>query len=153
MQGMLMLVDTGASISILPLDLYEELTDQVKSIIAPTTMTIRTGNSGKVDVRGTAKITFEIDGKPFTYEFYICADCKKPILGFDFQQKYDLYLRPAENALYIGKKKLPCFDHELFWGKEKVTMYQQFTIEPNHEAIVTGKVLHKSIDHNNKNYI
>ena len=132
MQGMLMLVDTGASISILPLEIYEELQPSEKSEIRSTTMTIRTGNSGKVDVRGTADIRFDLEGMKFKHEFYICGDCRNPIIGFDFQQKHDLYLRPAENALYIGKKKLACFDHSTFWGKAKVTMYQEYTIQPQH---------------------
>jgi predicted aspartyl protease len=141
MQGLLMLVDTGASISILPLEIYEELRSSQKSKIKPTSMTICTGNSGKVDVRGTADITIDLEGVRYTHEFYICGDCRCPIIGFDFQQKYDLYLRPGENALYMQNKKLPCFDHSTFWGKTKVTMYQQYTIAPNHEAIISGQVL------------
>ena len=147
---MLMLVDTGASISILPLEIYDELKDSEKSAIEPTTMVIRTGNSGKVDVRGTAKIRFELEGMFFKFEFYICGDCRNPIIGFDFQQEHDLYLRPAENALYIGKKRLSCFDHASFWGKAKVTMFQNYTIEPNHEAIIPGRVINSLHDHNDK---
>ena len=145
-----MLVDTGATISILPERIWTELCDSEKSSLEPTTMVIKTGTSGKVDVKGISTIKFELEGIKYKYPFYICGDARNPIIGFDFQQKYDMYLRPAENALYIGKKKLPCFDHATFWGKAKVTMFQEFTIEPQHEAIVQGKVLNRKVNHDNK---
>ena len=113
-------------------------------------MVIKTGTSGKVDVKGVSDIKFQLEGISYKHPFYICGDARNPIIGFDFQQKYDMYLRPAENALYIGKKKMPCFDHSTFWGKAKVTMYQEFTIEPQHEALVQGKVLQRKVNHNNK---
>jgi hypothetical protein len=95
-------------------------------------------------------VQFDLEGRKFNYPFYICGDARNPIIGFDFQAKYDMYLRPGENALYIGNRKLACFDHTKFWNKAKVTMYQQYTIEPQHEAIVQGKVLKRDVDHNNK---
>ena len=145
-----MLVDTGATISILPYNIWEELCETEKSALEPTLMVIKTGNSGKVDVRGISHVSFELEGIKYRYPFYVCGDARNPILGFDFQQEYDMYLRPAENALYIGKKKLPCFDHSTFWGKAKVTMYQEYIIEPQHEALVQGKVLMNKVNHNNK---
>ena len=145
-----MLVDTGATISILPYSTWQELCESERSALEPTDMVIKTGNSGKVDVKGKSHITFELEGMKYRYPFYVCGDARNPIIGFDFQQQYDMYLRPAENALYIGKKKLPCFDHSTFWGKAKVTMYQEFTIEPQHEAIVQGKVLQRKVNHDNK---
>jgi predicted aspartyl protease len=117
MKGMLMLVDTGATISILPLKIYEELKDDQKGELEPTNMVIRTGTNGKVDVRGTAKVQFDLEGRKFNYPFYICGDARNPIIGFDFQAKYDMYLRPGENALYIGYRKLACFDHKKLWNK------------------------------------
>jgi predicted aspartyl protease len=150
MKGMLMLVDTGATISILPYKIYEELKEDQKGELQPTDMIIRTGTNAKVDVRGIAQVQFDLEGQKFKYPFYICGDARNPIIGFDFQAKYDMYLRPGENALYIGKRKLPCFDHTKFWNRAKVTMYQQYTIEPQHEAIVQGQVLRRDVSHNNK---
>ena len=145
-----MLVDTGATISIIPYKTWKELRDSDKSSLEPTSMVIKTGTSGKVDVKGISEIKFELEGIKYKHPFYVCGDARNPIIGFDFQQKYDMYLRPSENALYIGKKKLPCFDHSTFWGKAKVTMYQEFTIEPQHEALVQGRVLNKKVNHDNK---
>ena len=150
MQGMLMLVDTGASISILPYKIWDELCDSEKSAPEPTMTKIRTGTNGKVDLKGVSYITFYLEGIKYKYPLYICGAARNPIIGFDFQQKFDMYLRPSENALYIGNKKLPCFEQNTFWGKAKVTMYQEFTIEPQHEAIVQGKVLNRKVNHDNK---
>ena len=88
MQGMLMLVDTGASISILPYKIWDELCDSEKSAPEPTMTKIRTGTNGKVDLKGVSYITFYLEGIKYKYPFYICGDARNPIIGFDFQQKF-----------------------------------------------------------------
>ena len=62
MQGILMLVDTGASISILPYKIWDELCDSEKSELEPSMIKIRTGTSGKVDLKGLSYVKFYLDG-------------------------------------------------------------------------------------------
>ena len=149
--GKYFLVDTGATISILPLALWMDVAEGEKTPMQPTTMKIRAGNDTNCDLRGKSHVAFYIDGKQYTQLFYICADATAAILGMDFQAKYDMYLRPARNQLFIeGNKQIPCFEAPSFKARSRVQLHDTYLLAPSEEVIVPGRVKGASERFNHK---
>ena len=139
-QGRLFLVDTGAMISVLPFSIYNQIDSYHKSPLQQTKKTVRAGNNSKCDVKGVADIDFQIADKYYKHPFYICGDATQPILGIDFQTKFDMYLRPKTNTLCIGENSIPCYTSDNYMSKSKVAIIQKYTIEPDSEVILKARV-------------
>ena len=147
--GKYFLVDTGATISILPLKLWEEIHPEDRTPLAATTMKIRAGNDTQVDVRGTSEVKLTLNGEQYPYMFYICADATAPILGMNFQSEYDMYLRPAKDKVYIrGNREIPCYSPESCAERSTVRMFDSYLLGPNEEAIVPAIVKRKNANMN-----
>ena len=134
-------MDTGATISILPLELWAQIRPADKTPLAPTNMKIRAGNDTEVDVRGTSDVLIKIDGVQYPFTYYVCADATAAILGTDFQSRYDLYMRPAHDKVYIeGTKEIPCFEPKNCKGTSTVRLFKTYWVAPNEEIIVPARI-------------
>ena len=105
--GQLFLVDTGAMISILPTKIYNEIDTFNKSVLEPSYLTIRAGNSSKCNCDGIATVEFKIENFEFTHKFYVCNDASHPILGIDFMEKSGMSIDPAKKHLQIENTSIP----------------------------------------------
>ena len=70
------LMDTGARISILPLEIYNQIHSAYRYKLWKTDRAIYAGNRTKVDVRGVTIVTLSIGKRQFKYRFYVCADAR-----------------------------------------------------------------------------
>lgn len=85
------LVDTGAAISVLPLE--------KNSTLKPCQLRLQAANGTSINTFGTRSITLNIGmRRDFTWEFTV-ADVKMPILGADFLAYYDLAVRMNTHSL------------------------------------------------------
>ena len=139
-EGRLFLVDTGAMVSVLPLNLYEEIDPYFRGELKTASKTLRAGNNSKCDVRGIADIDFEIADTVYKHPFYVCADSTQPILGIDFQTKVDMYVRPSQDKLCIGNKTIPCFRNKNFMTSAKVALIRPYTIPADSEVVLPAKI-------------
>ena len=139
-EGRLFLVDTGAMVSVLPLDLYNEINNSDKTELRPSTKTLRAGNNSRCDVRGVAEIDFKIKDTYYTHMFYVCADSTQPILGVDFQTEVDMYVRPSKNELCIGDEKVPCFKNSTYMSVAKIALIKSVEVPADSEMIVSARI-------------
>ena len=151
-KGRLFLVDTGAMISVLPKKIYDQIDDYYKSDMQEATKTVRAGNNSRCDVKGVAHIDFKIADTYYKHPFYVCGDATQPILGIDFQAKYDMYLRPKSNKLCIGDKSIPCYSNHGYMQTAKVALIQKYTVPPDAEVILKARVKGQ-FSHDNKTCI
>jgi hypothetical protein len=138
-EGRLFLVDTGAMVSVLPLELYNQIEKNYKTELKPAPKVLRAGNNTKCDVRGVAEIDFMIADEYYKQEFYVCADSTQPILGIDFQTRVDMYMRPGKDELCIGDKRVPCFRQTAF-KSAKVALIRPFVIPADSEMVVPARI-------------
>ena len=90
-------MDTGARISILPLDIYNQIHSTYRSSYGRQ-IEIYAGNRTNVDVRGVTIVTLSIANRQFKYRFYVCADARHTILGIDFQDDKHIHLEPGSRV-------------------------------------------------------
>ena len=94
------LIDTGAWILILPFSIWLQMNNRFKDNLAIPDTRIWAGNSTRVNCRGMTLITIIIDDIQFRYKFYVCADGKQVILGYDFQQDCKIHLNRSRVLLF-----------------------------------------------------
>ena len=70
----MMLIDTGASISLLPQSFWEELQEEFKEVLQPSQVEIEVGNGGNLDSDGTTELTFLLSDYEFEHVFFVCKD-------------------------------------------------------------------------------
>ena len=70
----LVLVDTGACVSIMPKCLYESISDAARQPLCATTTGLKAGNNTEVTCYGTAEIAFKLNGKSYKHVFHVCDD-------------------------------------------------------------------------------
>ena len=135
------LVDTGAGMSIIPLFIYEQINNKYKSVLRRPDMRIWAGKSTKVDVRGMTNLALDINGSQLKHKFYVCSDTRHVILGYDFQKNCKIHLEPGENKCWIKEhgsyKEVPCFDSREYRKASKVAMFENFTMQPYTESIIS----------------
>ena len=138
------LVDTGAGMSIIPLFIYEQINNKYKSVLRRPDMRIWAGNSTKVDVRGMTNLTLDIHGSQLRHKFYVCSDTRHVILGYDFQKNCKVHLEPGENKCWIKERgsyrEIPCFDSREYRKASKVAMFENFTMQPYTESIISAEL-------------
>ena len=78
----LMLLDTGASITILPQHVFEGIPDRPE--LHTTTVRIEVGNGANLAVLGVCRMKVQLGDYDFTHNFFVCRDSTHAILGNDF---------------------------------------------------------------------
>ena len=144
-KGQYFLVDTGAMISILPLETYKEMAADFKTPMTPTDRKILAGNCTNCDVRGVALAEISTGNQIFRHKYFVCADAACPILGLDFLRQNKIHVDPVGNRLICKKFPgrdviIPCYSTRGFATKSKVSLVRNYTIAPGAEAVVPGRI-------------
>ena len=84
-------------------------------------------------------LSLDIDGSQLKHKFYDCSDTRHVILGYDFQKKCQIHLKPGENKCWIkerGKyREIPCFDSREYRKASKVAMFENYIMQTYTEEI------------------
>ena len=144
-KGSYFLVDTGADISILPDNMFQDIyAEDCCNQIVKADRSIYTGNRSKCKVRGMTQAELNIEGKAYVHRFYICSDATCPIIGNDFMAKHNLYYQPSRRKMMLEDKEIPCFNPKTIAKMSKVCMYRSYTIPPETEVVVQATVSGKA---------
>ena len=136
----LFLTDTGATVSIMPIELYCSIHHTVRRDLFVSDRTITAANSTRIEVIGMGDITVILAGRELTHKFYVCQDATYPIFGVDFQRAFDLYVRPGHNKIYLGDRQIPAFDSNGYYQASKVTLEEAAVVPPQSESVLVGRI-------------
>ena len=132
----LMLVDTGASISILPAEVYNSLPEEDRPSLQDVRMRIEVGNGETLAQQGVCRLHFQLGDFDFDHEFFVCKDSAQAILGNEFLVHYKMVLRMAEGWLEFKGHSIPLFNWVGARQRSKVFMRKTVQIPPNTEVEV-----------------
>lgn len=134
------LLDTGATISILSRELYEEIPEGDRPPLRHENARLETSNGSTIKNYGTVTLTLNIQGMHINHSFYVCDAALPGILGINFMEQEKVVLDIPRQRAFIGNKSVRVFDNK---GKpmcSKVVASRTVHIPPGREVILPGKV-------------
>ena len=132
----MMLVDTGASISVLPSDFYNSIPEEFRPTLQPVKIVIEVGNGGRLQHDGVCRLKFDLGDFTFDHEFFVCKDSTHAILGNEFLVHYGIVIRMAEGWLEYRGNDIPLFNRHGVQKTARVFVAHHITIPPRTEAEV-----------------
>ncbi|CAG2203676.1 unnamed protein product [Mytilus edulis] len=137
-----MMLDTGASVTILSKKFFETLDISLRKGIIPVKQKLVSATGDTADFLGKMKIKIHLGKNRYEHEVLIADIPSEGILGIDFleQKMCDIILK--EKCLRIDGENVPCFkNREPVSWVGRITLFEDLILPPSSETIVSGNIL------------
>ncbi|GBN45947.1 Retrovirus-related Pol polyprotein from transposon 297 [Araneus ventricosus] len=133
----LMLVDTGANVTLVRTDLAQKLKGNF--IYTAPNISLKTATGEKAEIHGKLDATIECGSRKFQHKIYV-ADITDPcILGLDFLQKFNFMVDLEKNEIRTGGEEIPLFSASAENSKLCSVLAKEKTIIPaRSECLIQG---------------
>lgn len=134
-----MLVDSGASVSILRKDVFDSLPSSSRPSIEPVRMNLLTATGQASAFIGKIMLDIRLKNHIFTHEFLLANIKDEAILGMDFFMKHNVDLLFSKSCMKIKGDFIPCFTNR---GDPKccqISVAETVEIPPQSEKIIKGQ--------------
>ena len=97
------LMDTGASTSLISTDIIEALPESKRPVITSATdCNLRTANGSPMLVKGVATLMVELDGQSLPQKFFVAEMTLAAILGMDFMCRQEAVIDVGRRRVQIA---------------------------------------------------
>ena len=134
------LLDTGATISIISKELYDEIPEGERPRLEPADAHLQASNGTTITNYGSVNLTLSLQGIDIEHSFYVCDAAVHGILGINFMEQAKVVLDVARQRAFIGNRSVRIFDHDGRPMSSKVVASQTVHIPSGREIILPGKV-------------
>ncbi|GBN56664.1 Retrovirus-related Pol polyprotein from transposon 297, partial [Araneus ventricosus] len=133
----LMLVDTGANVTLARTDLAQKLKENF--IYTAPNISLKTATGEKTEIHGKLDAAIECGSRKFQHRIYV-ADITDPcILGLDFLQKFNFTVDLEKNEIRTGGEEIPLFSASAEHSKLCSVLANEKTIIPARpECLIQG---------------
>ena len=107
-----LLLDTGCSHSVIPIDVYKSLPEASKQGFNPRLNHGRLADGSGVTIHGVAMVKMKIGSREFLHDFQVAEINGKILLGMDFFRKYRCVLDVHNYRFQLGVHVIECCDVE-----------------------------------------
>ena len=139
----LVLLDSGASVSILPRCLYESIASSRRHPLNPPLVKLRAGNGTDVTCYGEAKVDFSMNNKVYSHPFHICDDKSGVLLGVDFIRDHQVVFKPSQNVVTIAGNNIATYDIRGTTLHHRVTLMKTVHVRPGEQRLLVAQVMGK----------
>lgn len=138
-----MLIDTGANITILSKQIFDDWNPSCKPEIEPVKMNMLTATGEKSPFHGKVKLNIQIGRCSYEHEFLLAEIKDNGILGMDFLTKNKCDLMLGKGYMMLYKERIPCFSN---YGDTqntccRISLNNNVIIPPESEMMVSGKTI------------
>ncbi|CAC5396943.1 unnamed protein product [Mytilus coruscus] len=134
-----LLVDTGATLSIVAFKLDESLPKHCKVELYETSQNITSANGGLLTLYGKGYFSIQIGKESFKLEALVADIKAEGILGLDFLKANKCVLDVVSEKLFLGESEIQLiFEGPL--GCYRVVSSETVSIPPSSEVVINGKV-------------
>ena len=105
-----LLLDTGCSHSVIPVDMYNSLPDACKQGFNPRLNHGKLADGSGVTIHGVAKVKMKIGGREFLHDFQVAEINGRILLGMDFFRKHRCILDVHNYRIQLGGQIIECCD-------------------------------------------
>ena len=139
-----LIIDSGASVSILNARLFSQIALEHRPKIQPFNDTLYLADGSELPVLGIATIPYDFDKKISVNHPTVIADIESDgLIGLDFMKRHDCELSYIRRSFTIQNVPLQFREEGGLLASCRITANQSVTIPPNSEFIVPGKVKHR----------
>ncbi|GBL92230.1 Transposon Ty3-I Gag-Pol polyprotein [Araneus ventricosus] len=133
----LMLVDTGANVTLLRTDLVQKLKEQL--IYTAPNISLKTATGERTEIRGKLDASIECGSRKFHHRIYVADITDPSILGLDFLQKFNFTVDLEKNEIRTGGEEIPLSSASLQHSKSCSVLAKKRTIIPaRSECLIQG---------------
>ncbi|GBN20266.1 hypothetical protein AVEN_106505-1, partial [Araneus ventricosus] len=133
----LMLVDTGANVTLLRTDLAQKVKEQL--IYTAPNISLKTATGERTEIRGKLDASIECGSRKFHHRIYVDDITDPSILGLDFLQKFNFTVDLEKNEIRTGGEEIPLLSASLQHSKSCSVLAKKRTIIPaRSECLIQG---------------
>ncbi|GBL74018.1 hypothetical protein AVEN_230933-1 [Araneus ventricosus] len=133
----LMLVDTGANVTLVRTDLAQKLKENF-NYTAPN-ISLKTATGEKAEIHGKLDAAIECGSRKFQHRIYVADITDLCILGLDFLQKFNFTVDLEKNEIRTGGEEIPLFSASAEDSKLCSVLVKEKTIIPaRSECLIQG---------------
>ena len=141
MQEMSFLVDSGASVSLLPLAWYESMPDEVRPPLRRQHVDVYGGGTDHpIHIVGVITVDLTINGYKYETNFHVASNEEHGILGTCFLARYDGLINFGRKELMLLGRKVPLYNRNGARLSHRVVSERTMHISPGERFVVTGLV-------------
>ncbi len=133
-----MVVDGGASATILSKRVFDQLPDSEKEKLEPTDLTVGLANDADMVVYGVLPLDFAIGGKAITHPMIVGDITNDALLGADFLEEYKCVVDHGMGSIHLQNVEIPLNDNQENPSSCRVIVRNCVTVPPFTEIIVTA---------------
>ncbi|GBO22348.1 Retrovirus-related Pol polyprotein from transposon 412 [Araneus ventricosus] len=124
----LMLVDTGANVTLLRTDLAQKVKE--KLIYTAPNISLKTATGEITEIRGKMDSSIGCGSRKFHHIFYVADITDSCILGLDFLQKFNFIVDLEKNEIRTGREGIPLWSASVQHSKSCSVLAEKSTIIP-----------------------
>ncbi len=102
-----MLIDTGATISIISQGLISSMSECSRPEVIPTNIQVFLANNAQLKVYGHATVEMQLGGRVTQHKIMVADIHNDVLLGLDFMDRRDCIIDIAGKSLRMGDLELP----------------------------------------------
>ena len=133
-----MLVNSGASVSILRKDIFDTIPPSSRPIIKPVRMSLLTATGEASQFIGKVDLETKLGDHIFKHEFLLAKI--KAILGMDFFMKHKIDLLFSKGCIKVKEDFIPCFTNKGDPKCCRISVGETVEIPPESEKMIKGQV-------------
>lgn len=136
-----LLVDTGATVTILSKEYLRKLDPFQELVIEPILLNMVTATGDKRPFYGKCCLDIVLGSQKLTHQFLIADIKQNGILGLDFITKHYVNILPSKNCLTVKGENVQCirYKDEIEPACTRVSLDEEIVFPPKSE-IVSGKI-------------
>ena len=136
----LMLLDTGAQISILQFDAYTRIPEKLRPALVKSDTKICVGDGAQLGCEGMAIFKMQINYQDFYHKLYVCRKASHSILGNNFLVKYDGVISLGDGKLTLRGHPVPIFNRFGQELKRKVQLVCNVEVAAGQETEIPARI-------------
>jgi len=133
------LIDCGCEVTLVSTKVFDKIPVSNRPHIQNCNFQIELPGHIKKDVVGTAEVSLELNGREYRQKVAITDAIDIVFLGLDMMRKYDIYVRPSRDELYLGEKivKVKC-RKDLTYSCCRVKIREDVVVEACSRVVIPG---------------
>jgi len=136
-----MLVDSGANVSILRKDVFDNIPPSCRPQIKPVRMNLLTATGEASQFLGKADVEIKLGNHTFKHEILLAEIKDTAILGMDFLSSHGIDVLFSKSCLKVKGETIPCFTRKGDFKCSRISVVETVEIPPESEMIIKGRAV------------